>query len=312
MPLDAQTKALLDKMVNSPPRHSLPLEVARQQAREVARLAGEVEPVAKVVDMEIPGPGGDIPVRFYYPQGEGPFPAVVYFHGGGWVICDLESHDPVCRMLANRSEAVVMAVDYRRAPENKFPAAVEDAYMAACWLVENAESVDVDPARVAVAGDSAGGNLATVVALLAKEHGNPPLVFQLLVYPITDYYSPGTPSYEENAEGYYLTKKDMIWFWNNYISEASHATSPYAAPLRAPDLSGLPPALIITVEYDPLRDEGEAYAKRLQEAGVSVKLSCYNGTVHNFFRLGGVIEQGNQAMNEAGAALKAAFQKARE
>lgn len=314
MLLDPQAKALLDQMVaaGTPPRHTLPVEEARRLALNVIPLAGEPEEVAYTEDRQIPGPGGDIPTRLYYPKhgGDGPYPALVYFHGGGWVIGSIETLDPVCRSLANGAGCVVVSVGYRKAPEHKFPAAVEDAYATTEWVAGNAAELQIDPTRLAVGGDSAGGNLATVVTMLARDKAGPKLVFQLLVYPVTDHYSANTASYQENAEGYYLSRGDMIWFWNHYLADEADAKNPMASPLRAENLSGLPPALVITTEYDPLRDEGESYAARLKQAGVAVQQTRYDGMIHNFFRLGGIIDAGKAAINEACTALRAAFAKA--
>ena len=311
MPLHPQVKSLLDQMAGAPPRHSLPVAEARRLALSVVPLAGESEAVAHTFDRALPGPteAQSIPVRFYYPRNApaGPLPALVYFHGGGWTIGSIETLDPICRALANGAGCVVMSVGYRLAPEHKFPAAVEDAYAATAWLAANAAEVGVDPTRLAVGGDSSGGNLAAVVALLARDKAGPALVFQMLVYPITAYHTPGTASYQENAEGYYLTRADMVWFWQNYLNHPDEGQNPLASPLLAEDLSNLPPALLIITEFDPLRDEGEAYAARLQAAGVPVTLTRYDGMIHNFFRLGGVIEAGQTAIAECCGALRERF-----
>ncbi len=308
MPLDPQAQALLDQIAASGqlPRHLLPVHEARRQAH-LAFIAGggAPAPVARVEDRRIPGPEGDLLIRIYTPPGDGPFPALVYFHGGGWVLASIETHDSLCRTLANEAGVVVLAVEYSLAPEHKFPLATEECYAATLWTASNALSVGIDPARIAVGGDSAGGNLAAVVALMARDRGNQlNLAFQLLIYPVTDYYLPGTPSYQENAEGYYLPRETMIWYWNAYLPDEAHATNPYASPLQASDLSGLPPALIITAEFDPLRDEGEMYAARLQKAGVPTKLSRYDGMIHGFVNMAGIMEQGQRARLEAAHALK--------
>jgi acetyl esterase len=271
-------------------------------------LAGEPEEVGKVENRTIPGPAGEIPVRIYTPYGQGPFPSLVYYHGGGWVVGDLDGADVPCRLLTNRANCVVVSVDYRLAPEHKFPAAVEDAYAAAKWVVENAPSIQVDPARVAVGGDSAGGNLAAVVALMARDRGGPSLLYQMLIYPVT-HHAYNTDSYRENAEGYFLTKDMMVWFWNHYLRDEQDGKNPYASPLLADNLSGLPPALVITAEYDPLRDEGEAYAERLKAAGIPVEVTRYNGMIHGFFWMPGALEQGKKAIEQAANALKQAFSR---
>jgi acetyl esterase len=247
-----------------------------------------------------------MPTRIYMPYGTGPFPVLVYLHGGGWVIGDLEAYDATCRALTNAAGCLVVAMEYRLAPEHKFPAAPEDCYAATCWVAANAAAIGGDPRRIAVGGDSAGGNLAAVVAQMARDRGGPALVYQLLVYPVTN-YGYDTASYEENAEGYLLTRNAMVWFWNHYLRSAADGNNPLASPLRASDLRDLPPAMVLTAEFDPLRDEGEAYAMRLQEAGVPVTLKRYTGTIHGFFSLDAVLDQGKQAMADAAAALRTIF-----
>ncbi|MBT2757635.1 alpha/beta hydrolase [Mesobacillus foraminis] len=308
MALDPQAKFILDQMeaMGGPAMHTLSPEEARLTT-DFSALAGEPEAVAKVEDRKIPGPAGEIPIRIYTPEGEGPFPVLVYYHGGGWVIGNLETVDIPCRMLANQANCVVVSVDYRLAPEHKFPAAADDSYAAAKWVVENAASIQADPDRIAVGGDSAGGNLAAVVALMARDKGEISLAYQILIYPVTN-HSYATESYTENAEGYLLTKDSMIWFWNHYLDNEEDGQNPYASPLLASDFSGLAPALVLTGEFDPLRDEGEAYAKRLKEAGVPVEANRYDGMIHGFFWMPGVLEQGRKSIEQAAAALKQAFQ----
>lgn len=273
--------------------------------RAAAQLDAEPPAVAHVEDRTVPGPGGPIPVRLYTPDVARPCPVLVFFHGGGWVLGDLETHDVPCRELANAAGCMVIAVDYRLAPEHKFPAASEDAFAATKWVAENAESISVDPKRIAVGGDSAGGNLAAAVALMAKDRGGPALAYQLLVYPITN-HAFGSDSYVENADGYGLSRDGMKWFWEQFLASAADGAHPYASPLLAPELRGLPPALVITAEYDPLRDEGEAYAERLRQAGVTVKCSRYDGMIHGFFR-SPVLDPARTGIREAAAALRAAF-----
>jgi acetyl esterase len=218
----------------------------------------------------------------YTPAGEGPLPVVVYFHGGGWVIGDLEVVDQPCRQLASAAGAIVVSVDYRLAPEHRYPAAFDDSYAATVWVGAHAAEIGGDPARLAVAGDSAGGNLAAAVALAARDRGGPELAAQLLIYPVTD-FNFGTASYQDNREGYLLTKGSMQWFWAHYLGAQDLDKDPYACPLRADSLVGLPPAYVATSEYDPLRDEGEAYARRLEEAGVAVTAKRFDGMLHGFF-----------------------------
>ncbi len=308
MPLDPQAKQLLDQMAGMgvPELHEMSVAQARDFIAGAVAMAGEPEPVARVEDRRIPGPAGDVPIRIYTPEGTPPFPALVYFHGGGWVIGSIESHDPICRSLARRVGCVVVSVDYRLAPEHPFPAAPEDCYAATAWVASNAKALGVDAHRIAVGGDSAGGNLTAVVSQMARDRGGPKLVFQLLIYPVVD-SDLDTPSALENAEGYFLTRAGMAWFWNHYAPAAADRVHPLASPLRATSFRGLPPALVVTAEFDPLRDEGEAYAVKLRDAGVPVTLSRYDGMIHGFFGMGGVLEQGRKVIAESVAALKAAF-----
>ena len=312
MPLDPQARALLEQMAESgmPPLSGQDVASAREAVLVFAQLGGDPESVSRVEDRGIPGPDGTIPVRIYTPAGSGPFPVLVYFHGGGWVLCNIDTHDPVCRSLANAAECVVVSVDYRLAPEHKFPAAADDCYAATQWVMNSASLINGDADRVAVGGDSAGGNLAAVVALMARDRGGRAPTFQLLIYPATDYYLPGTSSYQHNADGYFLTKDDMKWFWNHYLSNDADAANPCACPLRAASLTGLPSALVITAEFDPLRDEGEMYATRLRESGVSARLVRYDGMIHGFFSMAGVLEQGKDALGLAAGELRSAFASA--
>lgn len=308
MPLDPQAQAFLDQVtaMNLPPLHMLSVEGARQAAAALSDMHGAPEPVASVDNLAVAGPAGEIPLRVYTPEREGPHPVLVYLHGGGWVIGDLETHDALCRALTNAAGCLVAAVDYRLAPEHKFPAAAEDAYAATRWVAAHAAEMNGDPRRVAVGGDSAGGNLAAVVALMARDRGGPPLVHQLLVYPVTD-SACDTASCRENAEGYFLTLDMMRWFWRHYLNSDSDGENPYAAPLRARDLRGLPPALVLTAEFDPLRDEGEAYAARLRDAGVPVQLKRYDGMIHGFFGMSGLLDRAREAIQDAAAGLQTAF-----
>jgi acetyl esterase len=308
MPLDPQAQALLTQVeaLGGPPLNDLSPPEARAVAKALGSLSGPPVAVASVENRTIPGPAGALPVRIYTPAGSGPFPVLVFFHGGGWVIGDLETQDGACRVLANAAGCVVVSVDYRLAPEHKFPAAPEDTYAATKWVAANAASINADPARIAVGGDSAGGNLAAVTAQMARERGGPRLVFQLLVYPVTD-GACDTASYHANANSYLLTKEMMLWFWNHYVRTAADRLQPMASPLRAQSLHGLPPALVQTAEFDPLRDEGEAYAARLKEAGVPVRLTRYDGMIHGFFGMASVMDRATTAIGEAAAALRAAF-----
>jgi acetyl esterase len=303
MPVHPQAQAILDVMA----ANGFALEGDPQAVRDMMALAPrpEGEPVKRVEDRTIPGPDGEIRVRIYWPETEGTRPLLVWYHGGGWVIGDLDGADYACRMLTNAAEAIVMSVDYGLAPEKKFPSAPQECFAALKWAAEHASELNADASKIAVGGDSAGGNLAAVVAVMARDQGGPKLSFQLLVYPVTD-YDFSTPSYTENASGYLLTKDSMEWFWGHYVNSPEDARHPHASPMQTADLSALPPALVLTAEYDPLRDEGEAYAKRLIEAGVDVTAKRYDGQIHGFFA-NPAIDDGHEAARTAGAALKRAF-----
>jgi acetyl esterase len=305
--LDPQAKRLIDAMPAMPDLSSIDLAMLREGMKAQSTLSpGEPEPVARVEERTLPGPAGDVPVRIYTPEGEGPFPVLVYFHGGGFVLCDLDTHDGTCRSLARGAGCVVVSVDYRLAPEHPFPAGPEDCYAATRWVAERASELGVDASRLAVGGDSAGGNLAAVVSLLAAERGGPSLRFALLVYPVTN-CDFSTESYRENAEGYFLTTDMMKWFWEQYLSDPRDGEKPHASPLRAPDLSAHPPAHVVTAGYDPLRDEGEAFATRLREAGVDVTARRYDGMFHGFFAMTAALDVAQEAMGEACEALRKAL-----
>jgi len=310
MPLDPQAKALFDflGLTALAPLETLTPQQARARFEELAEARRQMarEPVDQVRDLRIPGPAGEISIRVYSPKSQTPSPALVYFHGGGWVLGDLESHDHVCRALANSASCVVLSVDYRLAPEHKFPAAVEDSYAATVWIADHADELGIDVSRIAVGGDSAGGNLAAVVSQMARDSGGPKLVFQLLIYPGTDMMM-NLPSVDENADGPLLTKAAMHWFVDNYLNGEEDRTNPLASPLLASSLKDLPPAFIITAECDPLRDEGEAYALRLEEAGVPVEVEQYEGMPHGFFSFGAALEGGRRAFADATARLRSAF-----
>lgn len=288
-----------------PAMETLPVDEARRLAAEGMRnVQGEPELVARIDNLGIPGPDGEIPIRVYKPDCDPPYAALVYFHGGGWVVCDLDTHEAVCRAIANRSHAVVVAVDYRLAPENRFPAAVIDAYAAVCWVAEHAQRFHIDRHRIAVGGDSAGGNLAAVVSLNARDEKGPRIALQVLVYPVTNLASLDTPSYREFATDHNLTKGQMEWFRAHYLNHPEDALDPMASPLLAPDLKGLPPALVITAECDPLRDEGEAYAKRLEQAGVPVTCTRYPGMIHPFFSMTAAVGDSRKAIQQVAAAIR--------
>ena len=304
--LDPEIQPILDMMeaAPGPPAHLVPIEQARAaHDRESALLGGPGEEVAEVRHISVPGPGGPIPVRVYRPAGEGPLPVVAYAHGGGWAVGSLDGFDPVSRALANASGAVIASIGYRLAPEHPFPAGLEDVRAAVRWLAENARELDGDSARVAIAGDSAGGNLATVTARRLRDEGGSPLRYQALVYPVCD-SALNTPSYRVSGAGFGLSALSMKRYWELYLDGAD-ARSPDASPLQAGDLSGLPPTFVLTVRDDVLRDEGEAYARALEAAGVPVTLRRYDGAVHGFFRWIAKSRLARRAVADVGAALRA-------
>ncbi|HEU5252807.1 MAG TPA: alpha/beta hydrolase [Solirubrobacterales bacterium] len=280
---------------------------ARAQRREEAAVVGErpTIPMSRVEQVEIPGPAGPLAARLYVPQAapEEPLPLLVYFHGGGWVIGDLETHDSPCRFLAAHSGVAVLAVDYRLAPEHPFPAAAEDAFAAYAWACAEADALGADPARVAVGGDSAGGNLAAVACLTARDQGAPPPAMQLLIYPVTE-TARELPSRQTFREGFLLTRRDMAYYEDRYLPPGTDRSDPRVAVLQADDLSRLPPAYVATAGFDPLRDEGDAYAQRLREAGVRVALHRHPGLVHTFINLTALCPTARAAMLEACGALR--------
>ncbi|MDE2836378.1 MAG: alpha/beta hydrolase [Chloroflexota bacterium] len=317
MPLDPEVRASLEQQaaMGLPAQHEVSPEEARAMSEGQPRIPGPE--VASVSDLAAPGPHGDVPVRVYVPVihphplpgGEGneeSLPVCVWFHGGGWVVGSIATNDPTCRALANASGAIIVSVDYRLAPEHRFPIPLDDCYAAMEWAAANAASFGGDPSRLAVAGSSAGGNLATAVALRARDEGGPRLAHQSLICPVVD-KDFRRVSYVENGEGYGLSYDTMVYFWLCYVSGEADAFNPYAVPMAAADLSGVAPAFVLTCEYDPLRDEGEAYAERLREAGVPVKLSRYDGQVHALFNAGVPFTRTWDAINEAAGELRKAF-----
>ncbi len=287
-----------------PPAHLVPIAQARAaHDLETAEMSGPGEEVAEVREVSVPGPGGPIRVRLYRPLDDRPLPLVAYLHGGGWVMGTIDAFDPLCRALANASGALIASVDYRLAPEHPFPAAPDDARAAVRWLAANAEELGADPARLGIAGDSAGGNIAAVTARRLRDEGGPPLRFQALIYPACD-SALNTPSYCENGSGFGLDPESVKRYWELYLDGAD-GRQPDASPLQAPDLAGLPPAFVLTVHHDVLRDEGESYARALEAAGVPVTLRRYDGAVHGFFRWLARAELARRAVAEVGAALRA-------
>ena len=306
MPLDPQAQAVINAV------NDLGLPAVWEVTPEQARINAAARPrpvgpeVSAVENRSIPAPDGDVPVRIYTPEGDGPFPILVWYHGGGWVIGDLDSADPTARHLCKGAGCVVVSVDYRLSPETRFPGAAEDCYAATVWAADNAASLGADASRLTVGGDSAGGNLAAAISLMAADRNGPAIVHQLLVYPVTE-RNYQTASYQDNAEGFLLARSAMQFYWDAYLSSDADASNPYAAPMQAGSLAGQPSALVITAEFDPLRDEGEAYGRRLQEAGVETTITRYDGMIHGFFGMVGIMDKSGLVMEEATAALRASF-----
>jgi acetyl esterase len=270
----------------------------------------EPMPVGKVENRSIPGPAGQIPIRIYWPaRGNSPFPVVHYIHGGGWVVADLDTYDASPRAIANAAGAIVVSSHYRQAPEHRFPAAHEDTWAAYQWVLANAGSLGGDPKRVAVAGESAGANMAAAVTLLARDKGVQMPIHQLLIYPVAD-YGFNSPSYQENATAKPLSKEGMQWFFDKYLATPQQGQDPLVSIIDAKDLKGLPPATIITAEIDPLRSEGKRYADLLKEAGVPVDYKNYDGMTHEFFGMGAVVDEAKQAVQQAAKGLKTSFERA--
>ncbi|WP_330250267.1 alpha/beta hydrolase [Nocardia sp. NBC_00565] len=305
--LHPQVQAYLDRLARADfgDLHTFTPEQARAGWRRQIALLGEPEPVAHVEDRTIPGVDGPLPIRIYTPHGDGPFPALVFFHGGGFMLGDLDTHDGLCRSLANGAECVVISVDYPRAPEHKFPAAPDACFTATRWVAEQATSIGVDAGRIAVGGDSAGGNLAAVVARMARDQAGPALVFQLLIYPDLDFRRTNFSIREYAGEYGNITRDGQHWFMDNYLNSAAEKLDPRVSPLLAPDLADLPAALIITAEFDALRDEGEQYGARLDEAGVPVTVTRYPGMIHEFVRH--PFDDSERARLDSATALRKAF-----
>jgi len=283
------------------------VEARRLNSLRAPSLAGEPEDVALIEDGRLPGAGGQIPFRLYSPAPDRTLPALLYLHGGGWVVGDLDTHDSVCRALARRAGCVVLALDYRLAPENPFPAAVEDAWTALNWLCDHATEIGADSDRIAVGGDSSGGNLSAVVAQRSRDRGGPRLSAQVLIYPVTD-CDFDTPSYRDAATGYGLTRDSMLWYWDQYLPDEDRRVSPDASPLRAPDLSGLPPAFVITCKLDPLASEGAAYAEALSAAGVRVEHVHEPDMIHGYIRMNGVVSRARKSWDDCGRFLRKEFE----
>jgi acetyl esterase len=312
MRIDPFAQRVIDliKEAGRPPYETLDPDMARQFYRAARHvLQPDPAPVAAVRDLTAPGPGGPIKLRLYRGAGTRAgeaLPALIYLHGGGWVIGDLETHDGVCRAIANAARCAVISVDYRLAPEHKFPAAVDDGIAATSWLAEQAEAIGIDPAKLAIGGDSAGATLAAVACLAARDRGAPRLRLQILIYPATD-LAMTHASHRRFTSGLPLTHGTMAWFRDLYLREAADREDWRASPLRAPDLRALPPAFLLTAGFDPLCDEGDDYARRLREAGVAVVHRRYAQQIHGFLTMGRIIPAAHEAIAEIGAALRDAF-----
>ncbi len=310
MSLDPQAKWVLDiaEQAKVPSLEEMSAGDAKQAYEERAlKLCFQDIPIGNIEDLSIPGPHGDIPLRIYHPIDTTPnLPVVVYYHGGGWVIGSRNSHDALCRQISNQGRFLVVSVDYRMGPEAKFPAAVDDAITAFNWAAKTIQAHGGDPARIAVAGDSAGGNLSAVVCLAAEKDKSPAPFFQWLIYPATN-MSMDTQSHQDFSEGYFLTRSLMEWFQGHYLTGPQDKHDWRASPLLAEAISHVAPALIQTVGFDPLKDEGKAYAEKLESAGVPVSFTNYPGMIHGFINLGGAIEAAQTAIDEGVEALKEAF-----
>jgi len=310
--LDAKAQLICDivAMVRTIPMSEMTPEISRGQLATFAKLlGGGPTPVAKVEDRTIPGPTGDIPVRLYRPDNApvGPLPILIFYHGGGWIQGDIEVHDEPCRLVANASGGLVISVDYRLAPEHKFPAGVDDCLAAFRWVRDHADEIGADPTRIAVGGDSAGGNLSAVVCQQIAAAGEAGPMFQLLIYPATDSRMQ-TKSFDMFGEGFFLTRERIDWYLELYLDDfEANKLDPRFSPVFTDDLSNLPPALVITAGFDPLRDEGRAYHESLLAAGVKSDYLQYDGMIHAFINMAGTLPQGADALRRSGAALKAAW-----
>ena len=309
MQLDPALAALLasiDQSAGTPVEEMTPDDARAEWKAEMAQVAGPPLPVKKVSEHEAPGPAGPVALRLYEPMGAGagPLPILVFYHGGGWIRGDLDTHDDVCRYLCHHAGCLVASVDYRLAPEHRFPAALDDCDAATRWVAANAARLGADPERLAIGGDSAGGNISCGVAFRARERGAPAICFQLLIYPATD-LAGESESKRLYSSGYLLNS--MPFYVASYLGPEGDAADPLASPLLAKDLAGLPPACVLTAGFDPLRDEGEAYAGRLREAGVAVDYRCHEGMIHGFVSITGLIGSAEAGLADAAAALRAAF-----
>jgi acetyl esterase len=311
MPIDPTARVLIDAMEKTFPPLDPSISGTEMRARVQAAVAkmtpagSDPEAVGEVINRTVPGPAGQIPVRIYRPAVavDQAVPTAVFFHGGGFVLCDLDSHDGICRALCNATPAVIVGVDYRRAPESRYPAAVDDCYAVTLWAAAHVGELGGDPASLAVVGDSAGGNLAAAVALMARDRGAPRLAKQVLVYPMLD-WNGDSKSHQEIGDDYYLRHEEVMYYWGQYLADPAQGREPYASPSFATDFAGLAPALVATAEFDPLRDEGEAYADALSAAGVPTIKHRYDGMFHSFFTFMGVLPAASALRDEIAAFLR--------
>ena len=312
MPLDPQIMAMRDQRIRAQVAQLYTLSLDEARAADLASIresAGAGEPVFEVTDTTLPGPAGDLPVRLYRPSDDRSLPVLAYFFGGGWTLGSIDTADAICRSLANMAGCLVVTVGYRLAPEHPFPAAVEDCFAAVGWIAATAADLGADAARIAVGGDSAGGNLAAAVTLMARDEGTVKLVGQLLVYPNTEQMV-DDESLRDNRDPWLFNNRSVAWYRQHYLADPQHAYEPMASPMLAARLDGLPPALVITAEYDPLRDQGERYARRLAAEGTPTELTRYDGMVHGFFGMAGSVDGARSALKQAAAALRGWFAQA--
>lgn len=313
MALTAGARAAIDQIAAAAaPFDTLTLAQARAGlAKTLAGLAAPPEEVGAIEEREVSVDSRSVRVRIYRPAAGGPHPLVLTLHGGGWALGDLDTHDTLARAICNAAPAVVVSVEYRLAPENRFPAALEDAEACLRWAAAEARSLGADPARLVLLGDSAGGNLSAGLALRVRDRGGPAIAAQVLIYPVLDARC-DTPSFTENATGYFLTRQKMHWFWQMYLPEGDDGANPCASPLRAESFAGLPPTFVVTAEHDPLRDEGERFAEALRRAGVAATARRWNGLIHGFASMGKCIPESREAIDWCAAAIRGASPRAAE
>lgn len=305
MPLETEIRPILDQLNSLPPMHTLTVKQLRENMRQGTHPSDPAG--VSAADLMINGPSGPLNLRLYRPHDVATPGLCVFFHGGGFVMGDLETHDQMCRDIARAAQCAILSVQYRLAPENPYPESLQDALVATRWAADNTRALGCADDGVVVMGDSSGGNLAAATALSLRDQKEDLLIGQVLIYPVVDHYSGGWPSYRENAEGFYLTEKDMFFFWDTYLTDPAQAKEGLVSPLRKKDLSSLPPTMILSAEFDPLRDEAEAYAERLKESGCSVASERYNSVFHGFLRLANFSPTGRRAIEDIGGWLNRLF-----